>query len=40
MRIEINKIEKKIEKINETKNKFFENNTKIIKPLCRLIKKK
>ena len=41
VRAEINEIEmKKTEKINETKNWFFEKIKKIDKPLPRLIKKK
>ena len=42
IRAEINKIEtiKTIEKINETKNWFFEKINKIDKPLPRLTKKK
>ena len=42
IREEINKIEmdKRIEKINETKSWFFEKINKIDKPLARLIKKK
>ena len=41
VRAEINEIEmKKTEKINETKNWFFEKIKKIDKPSARLIKKK
>ena len=43
IRAEINEIEtkrKKIEKINETKNWFFEKINKTVKPLARLIKRK
>ena len=40
IRAEINKIETKTEKINETKSWFLENIKKICKPLARLIKEK